>query len=40
MWDTAYSQLYFTETLFPDFNEKELIKAIHNFELRQRRYGK
>ncbi len=40
MWDTAYSQLYFTETLFPDFNEKELIKAIHNFKLRQRRYGK
>lgn len=40
MWDTAYSQLYFTKTLFPDFNEKELEKAINNFELRERRHGK
>ncbi|MFA7142062.1 MAG: polyprenyl diphosphate synthase [Candidatus Paceibacterota bacterium] len=40
MWDTAYSQLYFTKTLFPDFNKKELTKAIHNFESRKRRYGK
>lgn len=40
MWDTAYSQLYFTKTLFPEFNEKELEKTIINFEQRQRRYGK
>ncbi|MDD4661708.1 MAG: polyprenyl diphosphate synthase [Candidatus Pacebacteria bacterium] len=40
MWDTAYSQLYFTETLFPDFNEKELEEIIQNFNLRERRHGK
>jgi len=40
MWDTTYSQLYFTKTLFPDFNESELEKAINNFELRERRHGK
>jgi len=40
MWDTAYSQLYFTKTLFPDFNERELEKAINNFKLRERRYGR
>ncbi|MDD4358746.1 MAG: polyprenyl diphosphate synthase [Candidatus Pacebacteria bacterium] len=40
MWDTSYSQLYFTKTLFPNFSEKELEKAINNFEERNRRYGK
>ena len=40
MWDTAYSQLYFTKTLFPDFNKEELTEAINNFEERERRYGK
>lgn len=40
MWDTTYSQLYFTKTLFPNFDEKELEKAINNFNLRKRRYGK
>lgn len=40
MWDTTYSQLYFTKTLFPDFDEKELEKTINNFNSRKRRYGK
>lgn len=40
MWDTAYSQLYFTKTLFPDFDKEELVKVINNFDLRERRYGK
>ena len=40
MWDTAYSQLHFTETLFPEFKEAELEKIINNFNLRERRHGK
>lgn len=40
MWDTAYSQLYFTETLFPDFGPKELDKALLDFSQRARRFGK
>ena len=40
MWDTAYSQLYFTKTLFPDLDKEELEKSIDNFNLRERRYGK
>jgi undecaprenyl diphosphate synthase len=40
MWDVADSQLYFTKTLWPDFNEKELKKALHNYSRRARRFGK
>ncbi|MDO8601231.1 MAG: polyprenyl diphosphate synthase [bacterium] len=40
MWDTAYSQLYFTETLFPDFGPKDLDKALADYAKRQRRFGK
>jgi len=40
MWNTAYSQLYFTNTLFPDFNKKKFEIAINNFEKRERRKGK
>ena len=39
MWHTANSQFYFTETLFPDFNEKELKKAIEEYCDRERRLG-
>jgi undecaprenyl diphosphate synthase len=39
LWDVAYSELYFTETLWPDFNAGELDKAIENFNRRDRRYG-
>lgn len=39
MWDTSYSQLYFTETLWPDFKEKELMKAFRNYAERERRKG-
>lgn len=39
MWQTAYSQFYFTKTLFPDFSPKEFEKAIRNFEKRERRLG-
>jgi undecaprenyl diphosphate synthase len=40
MWHTAYSQFYFTKTLFPDFTEKEFEKAINDFLTRERKFGK
>jgi undecaprenyl diphosphate synthase len=40
MWQSAYSEWYFTDTLWPDFSKEELQKALQDFELRERRYGK
>lgn len=40
LWQLAYSEFYFTEVLWPDFNEKELDKAIEEYNQRNRRYGK
>ena len=40
MWDTADAQLYFTDTLWPDFNSQEFIKAIKEYGVRERRFGK
>ncbi len=40
MWQHAYSEFYFTDTLWPDFNKEELVKAIEAYTLRDRRYGK
>ncbi len=40
MWQTAYSQLYFTKTLFPDFTSEEFEKAVKDFLERERRFGK
>lgn len=39
MWQSVYSELYFTDVLWPDFNEKELHKAIEEFGKRSRRFG-
>lgn len=39
MWDTAYSQLYFTNKYFPDFKEKEFEEAIEDYSNRERRMG-
>ena len=39
LWQTAYSEFYFTDTLWPDFNEKELDNAIIEYQARERRYG-
>ncbi|GFH41585.1 isoprenyl transferase [Lactococcus hodotermopsidis] len=39
LWQTAYSELYFTETLWPDFNETALDLALDAFAQRERRYG-
>ncbi len=40
MWQHAYSEFYFTDTLWPDFNKAELIKALEDYTKRDRRYGK
>ena len=40
LWQFAYSELYFTETYWPDFDEKEFEKALEDFAGRQRRFGK
>ena len=39
LWQAAYSELYFTEVLWPDFDNVELCKAIYEYQHRQRRYG-
>jgi len=39
LWQAAYSELYFTDVLWPDFNERELDRAIHAYQNRERRYG-
>ncbi len=39
LWQAAYSELYYTDVLWPDFNEEELEKAITAFHSRSRRYG-
>ncbi|MCY7136518.1 isoprenyl transferase [Streptococcus gordonii] len=38
-WQSAYSELYFTKTLWPEFNEKSLKEAIEEYSKRQRRFG-
>lgn len=40
LWQISYSELYFTKTLWPDFNEKELDKAIAEYQKRKRNFGK
>ncbi|MCS6956470.1 MAG: undecaprenyl diphosphate synthase family protein [Patescibacteria group bacterium] len=39
LWQSQYSELYFSNKYFPDFNEKELLKALKEYSKRQRRFG-
>ena len=39
LWQHAYTELYFTDCLWPDFNEKEFDKAIKFFQTKQRKFG-
>jgi undecaprenyl diphosphate synthase len=39
LWQTAYTELYFTDVLWPDFRQKHLIDAIADFQRRERRFG-
>lgn len=40
LWQSAYSEYYFTEVLWPDFNTEELEKALVSYSQRQRRFGR
>ena len=39
LWQIAYTELYVTDTLWPDFDRKELLKAIVDYQSRERRFG-
>lgn len=39
LWQVAYAEFYFTETLWPDFNELQFMQAIRSFQSRERRFG-
>jgi undecaprenyl diphosphate synthase len=39
LWESAYAELYFTDTLWPDFTEADLASAVRAFAARDRRYG-
>ena len=40
LWKIAYAELYFSEVLWPEFNESDFHLAIHNYQKRERRFGK
>ena len=40
LWQIAYSELYFTDVLWPDFRREDLYEAILNYQKRERRFGK
>jgi undecaprenyl diphosphate synthase len=40
LWQMAYTEIYFTETLWPDFSEEELLEALRDYERRERRFGR
>jgi undecaprenyl diphosphate synthase len=39
LWQSAYAELYFTDTLWPDFDKEELMLAVQDFQGRERRFG-
>ncbi|NPA13548.1 MAG: isoprenyl transferase [Aquificae bacterium] len=40
LWQMAYTEFYFTETLWPDFDREEFFKALYEYQSRERRFGK
>ncbi|MCL2414313.1 MAG: isoprenyl transferase [Bacteroidales bacterium] len=40
LWQLAYTELYFTDVLWPDFNKEKLYKALVNYQKRERRFGR
>jgi undecaprenyl diphosphate synthase len=40
LWQLAYSELYFTDTLWPEFDEVAMNAAIESFQCRERRFGR
>ncbi len=39
LWQLAYAELYFTDVLWPDFDQNELEKALNSYQMRKRRFG-
>jgi undecaprenyl diphosphate synthase len=39
LWQLAYTELYFTKTLWPDFRRKDFLMALHDYQQRERRFG-
>ena len=39
LWQSAYTELYFTDILWPDFKKEHLLQAVNEFKNRERRYG-
>ncbi len=40
LWELAYTELYFTDVLWPDFDEEEFLKALYSYQSRERRFGR
>ena len=40
LWQSAYTEIYMTDTFWPEFREKELMKAVKDYQSRERRFGK
>ncbi|NCV70630.1 MAG: di-trans,poly-cis-decaprenylcistransferase, partial [Betaproteobacteria bacterium] len=40
LWHLAYTELYFTETLWPDFDEEAFDQALESYRRRERRFGR
>jgi undecaprenyl diphosphate synthase len=40
LWEIAYTEIYITETLWPDFDTEQLNQALHSYQSRERRFGK
>jgi undecaprenyl diphosphate synthase len=40
LWQLAYTELYFTDVLWPDFDDQAFAKAIQSFQQRERRFGR
>jgi undecaprenyl diphosphate synthase len=39
LWQIAYTEIYVTDTLWPDFRREELIQILHDYQKRERRFG-
>ena len=39
LWQLAYTELYFTKTLWPDFRKKDFLMALYDYQQRERRFG-
>lgn len=40
LWQSAYAEFFFTNTLWPDFTREEFLEAIYQYQMRERRFGK